>query len=107
MLLQLSGTPGLTCRAMFGGHGLWSSGAFFGILYADRLYFRTGPETVGDYVGAGMEPFRTADFVSINYYEVPPDVLGSGTKLKKWAEAAVESARAAKKKPPRRKRNRT
>lgn len=104
VVLQLGALPGLTHKSMFGGYGLWANGVFFGIVYQDKLFFRVGPETIVQYTDAGMTPFATGDFVAINYYEVPPDVQGSGTRLKEWASAAVSAAMKAKKKP-RRKRN--
>lgn len=97
IVLQLSSLPGLTHKAMFGGYGLWTNGVFFGIVYQDRLFFRTGPDTVNDYLDAGMKPFSAGEFVAINYHEVPPDVQGSGMKLKEWAEAAVGEALKKKK----------
>jgi DNA transformation protein len=72
IVLQLGALPGLTHKSMFGGYGLWSNGIFFGIVYQDRLYFRVGPETIGEYTDAGMAPFATGDFVATNYYEVRP-----------------------------------
>jgi DNA transformation protein len=101
VVLQLGALPGLTHRAMFGGCGLWANGIFFGIIYQDKLFFRTGLDTLGGYTDAGMKQFATGDFVSTNYYEVPPDVLGSGAKLFDWAAAAVGEALKAKKKPKR------
>ena len=102
VLLQLGNMPGLKCRAMFSGHGLWASGTFFGILYHGKLFFRTGPETLSRYLDAGMGPFNPSpDLISKNYYEAPPDVLASGAMLKEWAELAVEEALKVKKKPKR------
>lgn len=98
IVLQLGSLPGLTHKAMFGGYGLWANGVFFGIVHQDRLFFRTGPDTVDDYLDAGMKPFSAGEFVAINYHEVPPDVQGSGKKLKEWAESAVSESLKKKKK---------
>ena len=94
--LQLDRVPAVTARAMFGGWGFYSAGVFFAIVWKDRLYFRTGPETVGDYTALGMSVFQPFPHVTLsNYYEVPPDVLGSGQRLAEWVARAVEAARAA------------
>lgn len=96
VLLQLDRLPAVTARAMFGGWGLYSAGVFFGIVWRDGLYFRTGPETVEDYAAAGMSPLRpSADMTLKNYYQVPPDVLESGQRLAEWAGKAVEAAAKA------------
>src|SRR5262245_53679103 len=96
--------PGLSSKSMFGGQGIWQHGVFFAIVFKDRLYFRTGPETIGDYLDAGMKAFTTDDFVSTNYYEVPGDVQASGTALRKWAIAAVQEAMKVKRHPKKRRR---
>jgi DNA transformation protein len=101
VVLQLGNLRGLTCKAMFGGYGLWANGVFFGIIYEDKVYFRTGPDSLSEYIDAEMQPFATADFVSTNYYEVPPEVMSSGIKLVKWAETAVGESLRIKKSPKR------
>jgi DNA transformation protein len=93
VLEQLSGLHGLGCRAMFGGFGLYLGRTFFGIVFDDRLYFRTHGDTVADYVRRGMLPFRPNDkHVLKNYYEVPADVLESRRELSSWAAAAARPA---------------
>ena len=41
VLDQLNDLDDVTCRAMFGGHGLYLGKSFFGIVYEGRLYFKT------------------------------------------------------------------
>lgn len=41
---------------MFGGHGLYLGTRFFGIVYKDRLYFRTDDSTRSWYERQGMSP---------------------------------------------------
>src|SRR6185295_79419 len=73
---------GVTCRAMFGGYGLYRGVAFFGILWKGRLYFRTGPLTRKEYVSRGMKPFKpNAKMTSKTYYEVPADILEDREQL--------------------------
>ncbi len=95
--MQLGTMPGLTCKSMFGGEGIWKNGIFFAILFEDRLFFRAGPETIGQYLDAGMKPFEFHDCVSKNYFEVPSEIQASGSKLTAWAEAAIQEATRAKK----------
>jgi DNA transformation protein and related proteins len=92
---QLKGLPELRVRPMFGGHGLYEGERFFGILMNGRLYFKTDEQTRAAYLAQGMEPFvyekarRTA---TINYFEVPPQVLEDREELAAWARRAIASA---------------
>jgi len=88
--------PGVTSRAMFGGHGLYLDGVFFAIAYDERLYFKTDSSTVEAFVAAGMEPFRPPQGHAPKwYYEVPPEVLDDRSALAEWAAAAVGAARSS------------
>jgi DNA transformation protein and related proteins len=95
VLDQLAAIPGLRAQKMFGGHGLYSDEQFFGILIEERLYFKTDGRTRADYLERGMEPFTYSKgqrIVSMNYFEVPPDVLESRESLVNWASRAIEVA---------------
>jgi len=91
VLEQLGG--GVACRAMFGGHGLYRDGAFFGILFKGRLYLRTSPITRKEFVRRGMKPFRPSARQTLrSYYEVPADVLEDRESLRRWAERAARTS---------------
>ena len=91
VLDQLGGLPGVTCRAMFGGYGLYQNGRFFGIIHKSRLYFKTHDGTREQYVKEGMQPFRPNRSQTLkNYYEVPPDVIEDSDCLIKWAKEAAD-----------------
>ena len=93
ILEQLSGAEGLGCRAMFGGHGLYRGGTFFGILFDGRLYFKIDDSTLVPYTRRAMSPFRPNDKqVLRSYFEVPADVVESRDELLRWAETAVRAA---------------
>jgi DNA transformation protein len=90
VLDQLADLRGLTCRTMFGGHGLYQRTTFFGIIHKGRLYFKVTPETIRRYTDQGMKPFRpNAKQTLKSFYEVPIDVLEDTEQLASWA---VESA---------------
>ncbi len=87
---QLGGLQGVTSRAMFGAHGLYSGGVFFAIVHDGRLYFKTNDKTRSRFLEAGMTPFQpTPDQQLRNYLEVPVDVLEDGSELVAWALDAV------------------
>lgn len=90
VLDQLRDLGKVNCRAMFGGYGLYRNGAFFGIIYKGRLYFKTDSTTLPAYVEMGMKPFRpNAKMTLKTYYEVPADILEDPDQLSAWAEKAV------------------
>ena len=93
VLDQLAALDGLTCRAMFGGHGLAFEGTFFGIIHKGRLYFTTHPETQPAYRARSMKPFKpTPDQTLKHYYEVPVEIVESPEDLVEWAIQALASA---------------
>lgn len=90
VLDQLAAMESITCRAMFGGFGLYRQGVFFGILHKGRLYFKTNDHIPPAYEEYGMQPFRPSDKQTLkNYYEVPPDILEDGDELVRWTEQAA------------------
>lgn len=92
VLDQLNGLRGVTCRAMFGGYGLYQRDTFFGIIHKSRLYFKTDPLTRPSYHERGMRPFRpNAKQTLKNYYEVPADVIEDAEQLATWARRAASS----------------
>lgn len=82
VLTQLAALPELRCRAMFGGHGLYTRGRFFAILYKGRLYLKTTAAMREPFVARGMGPFRPNRKQTLHaYYEVPRDVVEDGAEL--------------------------
>lgn len=87
---QLSGLEGVSCRAMFGGHGLYCDRRFFGILWRGRLFLKVDERSRPDFVQAGMSPFTPGGGRTMeSYYEAPADVLEDRERLTAWARRAV------------------
>lgn len=90
VLDQLSDLERVSCRAMFGGHGLYCNGIFFGIIHKGRLYFKTNDQTRPEYIKEGMMPFRPNSKQTLkNYYEVPVDVMEEPDRVVDWARKAI------------------
>ena len=112
VLEQLARVRGLTSRRMFGGHGLYSDGAFFGLIDDDTLFFKTSDANRADYESRGMKRFmpspgQTPSGGGMGYHEVPADVLEDADQLLPWALKSVEiamSRAAARRARPARKR---
>lgn len=100
VLEQLARLPQVTSRRMFGGVGLYCDGMFFAIIDDDTMFFKTDESTRELYVERGSQPFRPykdRPEVSMNYFQVPADVLEDAEELVPWARAAVRAATAAAK----------
>ena len=105
VLEQLQGLGRLTSRRMFSGVGLYNGGLFFGLLYNERLYFKTDDATRPTYQARGSEGFcpprPKAASLKTTYYTVPADVLEDADELVKWARQATAVALATENaKPP-------
>jgi DNA transformation protein len=97
LLGQLEGVGHLSARRMFGGVGLYSGGIFFGLLYKERLYFKTDDATRPEYEARGSEGFRpraNLKSMKMTYYTVPAEVLEDEDELVRWARKAVGAALA-------------
>src|SRR5208283_3893415 len=95
VLDQLGALPDVCAKAMYGAHGLYSGGRFFGILDEGRLFFKTDAQSQADYTVRGMPPFTYESrgrTLTMGYHEVPPDVLESREELVAWAHRAIQIA---------------
>lgn len=101
VLDQLSALPEVRAQAMFGGHGLYQADRFFGILMEGRLYFKADDTTRTAFLERGMGPFtyeKARRTLTMNYFEVPPEVLECREDLVAWANRAIQVAAASPKK---------
>ncbi len=107
VLDQLRALPELRAKAMFGGHGLYSGANFFGILIEGQLYFKVDETIRAAYAERGMKPFtytKAKKVMTMNYYEVPPDILEDAELAVAWANQSIRLAAATagqKRTPPR------
>lgn len=90
VLEQLAALDGLRYKRMFGGYGLYYGEQFFGIVYDGRLYFKTHPDTLPDYLSRHCVVFAPSEKqVLKNYREVPVDILEEAGQLCAWAKKAA------------------
>ena len=87
--------PAVRARRMFGGVGIYSADRFFALIADDTLYFKVDASTRPEFEARGMEPFRPFGDArgSMQYYQVPEDVLEDPDLLRPWAEKALNIAR--------------
>ena len=97
VLDQLRSLPKLRAKAMFGGHGLYSGAHFFGILSEGGIYFKVDETIRTAYAERGMKPFtytKAKKVMTMNYYEVPPDILEGAELAVTWANQSIRLAAA-------------
>jgi DNA transformation protein len=81
---------------MFGGWHIGRAGVFFGIVFKERLYFKTSDESRARYEAEGMGPFRPRPKVTLKtLFEVPVDVIEDSEALTEWALEAIACQEAA------------
>lgn len=85
----------ITCRPMFGGHGLSLDGMMFGIADDDQLFLKVDAESQPKFVAAGCKQFVYPSKngpMTMMYYQPPPEALDDARELKPWYELAVGAA---------------
>lgn len=96
---QLSDVAPVTAKSMFGGVGLYAKGVFFALIADDVVYFKADDTTRADFLAVGAKAFQPyREKPSMNYYEVPADILEDSDRLSEWMKKAIAVAARAKKK---------
>ena len=92
--------PAIRAKSMFGGVGVYSEELFFALIDDETVYFKVNDTNRGDFEERGLGPFRPFgnEGETMQYYELPPDLLEDPDALRPWADKAVQVARQAKKK---------
>ena len=89
--------PAVRARRMFGGQGLYAGDLFFAVIDDDTLYLKVDDQTRGDYEARGMPAFQPMEGVaSMNYSQLPEELLEEREALRLWVERAVAVATRAK-----------
>lgn len=87
----------IAVRRMFGAEGLFRDRVMFGIVYQERIYFKTGKENRPAFIAEGAGPlhyrFKNAEGVLTSYYELPDRLYDDPDELAQWARAAFAVAR--------------
>jgi DNA transformation protein len=95
---QLSLLGSVTSRRMFGGVGLYADDLFFGLIDDDTLYLKVDDTNRSDFVERGAKPFcpfpDKSEF-SMNYFDVPADILDDIEGLSLWARKSLNVAVSA------------
>ena len=96
--------PRVRARNMFGGVGIYSGELFFALLADDTLYLKVDDSNRPDFVALGMGPFLPFgdERDTMQYYQVPAELLEDPEALRPWAEKSIAvAANKAKRKSKR------
>ena len=87
----------IATKKMFGGIGLNISGTYFACIFDDVLYLKVDNSNREDYTKRGMEPFRYPYAkkrpLTLQYYQVPVEILENCDLLSQWALKSLEIAK--------------
>lgn len=96
---QLSAFGHVTAKKMFGGVGIFFDGLMFALIGHGDLYFKVDDENRMDFEEAGMGPFKPYPDrdETMQYYQVPADIVEDREELSRWADKAYAVAIRKKK----------
>ena len=87
----------IVVRRMFGGEGLYRDNLMFGLVFEERIYFKTNDEGRQAFIAEGCPPFvypmKKGAVVSQNYYALPDRLYDDPDELAEWARKALAVAR--------------
>jgi DNA transformation protein len=89
----------VVARRMFGGHGLYLDGLFFGLVHDGVLYLKADEKTRLQFESAGCERFtyeRHGKPAALNFYRAPEDAMDAPPRMLPWARVAVAAALRAR-----------
>ena len=90
---ELANVGEITSRKMFGGYGIFESGAMFALVNSDgALHLKANDSNIGRFEEAG-----SGRHGKMPYYEVPVRVLNDRTLLCEWTKVSIEIAHSDKK----------
>jgi len=90
--------PDVRAKRMFGGVGLYAGELFFALIDDDALYLKADDENRPQFEARGLGPFQPfgEGAGSMQYYQLPEDILEDPEVLRPWVDGAVGAARRAK-----------
>mgnify|MGYP001610970651 CR=1 FL=1 len=89
----------VSARKMFGGHGLYCDGVFFGIVMDGTLYLKTDDQNRAEFEQAECEIFsysRKGKRATLNFYRAPEEAMDSPHLMLPWARSALSAALRAR-----------
>ena len=91
--LQILGA--VSCKAMFGGYGIYKNSVMFALIVDDSLYFKVNEQTKEMFVTQGLLAFsyqKQGKTCYLNYYQCPSDAFDDEELMLHWANIAYNVA---------------
>ena len=87
----------ITLRRFFGGEGICAGEVMFGMVFGERIYFKTDDRTREAFVAEDCEPFSfekqsTGETIVTGWYAIPERLYDDTDELARWARAALDVA---------------
>jgi DNA transformation protein and related proteins len=87
----------ITLRRFFGGEGVCSGDIMFGMVFGERIYFKTDENTRQTFLAEGCEPFSfvkssAGETVVTGWYAIPDRLYDDPEELARWARQACAVA---------------
>lgn len=91
----------ISCRKMFGGHGVYHDGIMFGLIADNILYLKADNSFAEEFRMRGLPQFQYPKgnkIVKMSYFQAPDEIFDSMQDAEWWAKRAFGCAVKAKKK---------
>ena len=88
---QLDFLGSIKSKNMFGTSAFSKEGIFFASIEKKKLYFKVDENTVQDFEKYGM-PSLNKHRKSLDYYQVPDEIITNQKLFQDWATKALKSA---------------
>ena len=90
----------IALRRFFGGDGIWSGDLMFGMVFDDRIYFKTDEASRKLFLAEKCKPFSfkkhsTGETIVTTWFALPDRLYDDPDELAQWARAALDVAKAS------------
>jgi DNA transformation protein len=90
----------VTLRRFFGGEGICAGEIMIGMVFDDRIYFKTDAETRQAFLAEKCKPFTfkkrsTGETIGTGWYALPDRLYDEPDELSQWARSALAVASAS------------
>jgi DNA transformation protein len=88
----------ISLRRFFGGEAIQSGDIMFGMIFDERIYFKTDEHTRNAFVAEDTEPFafeKVGETIVTGWYALPDRLYDDPEELARWARQACAVAAAS------------
>jgi DNA transformation protein len=88
----------ITLRRFFGGEGICSGDIMFGMIFGERIYFKTDEHSRAAFLAETCEPFtfeKGGETIVTSWYAMPDRLYDDPEELARWAQQALAVAAAS------------